>query len=186
MAGLRGSTPSWPMGTYPPPLCSKPNGYLADGPLFLIYVCLINMQMCSKPRVIKCCLHLLACFKSINSNINKNIVIFSAQKGSVREWSWCIHSAVCSRSVPLSVLPPFPVSHSLPPYELGPAQGFPLINVSFSLPRLLVRGPGSGFLWSTCRQSRLLKIPYNVENRTEKWKDSSRPTRTPSVLEKSH
>lgn len=41
--------------------------------------------MCSKPNVIKCCLHLLACFKSINSNINKNIVIFSAQKGSARD-----------------------------------------------------------------------------------------------------
>lgn len=38
------------------------------------------MQMRSKPNVIKCRSHLLVCFKSINSNMNKNIVIFSTPR----------------------------------------------------------------------------------------------------------
>lgn len=83
------------------------NGCLTDGPfLFLIYFCLINMQMCCKPHVIKCGLHLLVCFKSINFNIDKNIIIFSAQKGSGREESYCIHAAVCTRNVPGDSSPP--------------------------------------------------------------------------------
>lgn len=42
-----------------------------------------------------------------------------------------------------------------PPHELGPAQGFFLLNASFSLPVLLVLGSDSGFLWRRSLLNRL-------------------------------